>query len=657
MLECQNCGATGDSFFSANYFGEMVCELCGTQSFLQARNETQDAEDMGMDVTTVLKTLKQRVVRRKKRDVHGNFVDKSSKEPLKKAPSQKTAPKLPELLDCIIATQMVLDGMARTLVKRIGSETFPAEEYPKAVKALWFKFLQTWGVKGTKPLLRCYNEFFMYYTREEEKSMDPAVTFDLLEQWDAEWEKKNEQEEERERYEDETVQEHDKDENKVTEPAIKRGRDKYIRTNVRLDGTLNKFSIVDMVGILMLASRVLNLGLLPSDFADWVATGVIPYHNALATTCADVPEVRDSVKFISRFFQSVMKRHRASTVQIAYSANHLMYHMGLRLPPLNVSLAVHRICATMGFPGEVFRNFQWISGFMNATGDQPEPPLLLQAEVDGYPRFNLTPTKEEKDKVDGILESEVGIVAHLVVAIKMCANWHEWIYERRDREEDDKETKSDGDERKCKAPSAAAVHNSHLLPRRDLDALAQFAREVFIDPDHSGIPECLQEHIEELQRIQTTDVSMAPDSGLSEKLKQNNLYAYPAIHVDGVLAESDEAIDKRMHLLRSEEAGTASVQNADGEPKYDAFFYPVTFLTSRRSHLHSATEHVLEMLCRKIDTPIASVLMRLANLDKRMQSLVYHFERTEYHVGLLQQGHEKWKAAQKAAKGHHVVRA
>ncbi|CAI5741702.1 unnamed protein product [Peronospora destructor] len=192
MLECQNCGATGDSFFSANYFGEMVCELCGTQSFLQARNETHDAEDMGMDITTVLKTLKQRIVRRKKRDVNRNIVEKSAK----KEPSPKTKPKVPELLDCIIATQMVLDGMARTLVTRIGSDTFPAEEYPRAVKELWFKFLQTWGVKGTKPLLRCYNEFFMYYTREEEKSMDPAVTFDLLEQWDAEWEMKNEHEEE-----------------------------------------------------------------------------------------------------------------------------------------------------------------------------------------------------------------------------------------------------------------------------------------------------------------------------------------------------------------------------------------------------------------------------------------------------------------------------
>ncbi|POM68584.1 Hypothetical protein PHPALM_15238, partial [Phytophthora palmivora] len=187
MLECQNCGASGDSFFSENYFGEMVCELCGTQSFLQARNETQEAEDMGLDANAVYKTLKRRVDRRKKKE------PRPSKK--KKEKEEKEKPKLPPLLDCVIATQMVLDSMARALVKRVGSDTFPAQEYPKAVKELWFQFLKTWGVKGTKPLLRCYNEFFLYYTREEEKTMDPAVTFDLLEQWDAEWEKKRAEQE------------------------------------------------------------------------------------------------------------------------------------------------------------------------------------------------------------------------------------------------------------------------------------------------------------------------------------------------------------------------------------------------------------------------------------------------------------------------------
>uniref|UniRef100_M4B846 Uncharacterized protein n=1 Tax=Hyaloperonospora arabidopsidis (strain Emoy2) TaxID=559515 RepID=M4B846_HYAAE len=685
----------------------MVCELCGTQSSLQARNETLDVEDMGLDLPTALKTLKRRVNRKPKRPAEDK--NKTPKKRIKREEDnsegdseseefnedsekvkQRTVPTLPPLLDCVIATQMVLDAMARSLVTRIGSDTFPAEEYPKAVKTLWFAFLQTWGVKGTKPLLRCYNEFFLHFTHDEKAKFEPAVTLDLLEQWDAEWDeqrgneddelklqeekeqekqgqKEQEEKEQEKKQEEENEQQQEKKEGHATgnydekkhdtSRAGKTRRDKQVKTNVRLPGTLNKFSIVDMIGILMLASRVLNLGLLPSDFADWVATGVIPYHNSLATTCADAPDVRDSVKYVSHFFQSLMIRHRANTVQIAYSANHLMYHMGLRLPPLNAPLAAHRICAMMGFPAEVFRNFQWISGFMNVTGPLPELPLLLQAEADGYPRLNLTPSKEDRARVDGILESEVGIVAHLVVAIKMCANWHEWIYERHRDEDDGEETKSDDRRGEFKAPPAPAVHSPHLLPRRDLDAYVRFAREVFVDPEHSGIPERLEENVRKLERVDAAGELASSTCDPRKKLKQNSLYAYPAIHVDGILAETDEAIEERMKRLRSGETSSESVQSAAGEKQCDAFFYPLFFLSSYRSGLHSATEHVLEILCRKIDAPIASVLPRLAELDKRMQSLVYHFERTEFHVNLLRQGRTKWKAAQKAAKNHNVVEA
>ncbi|KAG6959279.1 hypothetical protein JG688_00010139 [Phytophthora aleatoria] len=620
MLECQNCGAVGDSFFSENYFGEMVCELCGTQSFLQARNETQEAEDMGMDITTVLKTLKRRGVRKKKRSADGTVVEEERKKRRTKNEHEKT-PKLPALLDCVIATQMVLDSMAQALIERVGTDTFPADEYPKAVKELWFKFLKTWGVKGTKPLLRCYNEFFLFYSKEEEKSMDPAATFDLLEQWDAEWEKKKEEEEGKE----EEVEEEKKNEKTEDKPR------KKVRPRRRKFDELNMFSIVDLVGILVLASRVLNLGLLPSDFAEWVATGVIPYHNSLATCCEDAPDVRDSVKFVVGFFQSLMLRHRATTVQIAYSAHHLQYHMGLRLPPLNVPLAAHRICATMGFPDEVYRNFQWITGFMNVEGEMTELPLMLQAEVDGYPRFKRTHTKKDRARVDAILESEVGIVAHLVVAIKMCANWHEWVYERSHKQ--DEETKENDEEVRYNAPPVAAVHDAHLLPRRALDSFTRFAKQVFVDPENSAIPEGLQGHIEQLERIQTTG---EPGKDHSEKLKLNDLYAYAAIHVDGVLAESDAEIEERMKRLRSREF--------DGEKKIDAFFYPV-FHSSLRTALHPAYEHVLEILCRKINVPIAQVLPILAKLDRRMKSLIYHFERTKYHVELLEAGQAKWKAA------------
>ncbi|KAI9906480.1 hypothetical protein PsorP6_016358 [Peronosclerospora sorghi] len=659
----------------------MVCELCGTQSFLEARNETQDAEDMGMDVATVSKTLKQRRERKPKRkmEAEDGAMEQTQQRSTTTGPRLKVRPTLPPLRDCVLATQMVLDAMARTLVARIGPDTFPAQAYPNVVRSLWFKFLETWGVKGTKPLLHCYNEFFLYYTREEEKeeSMDPAVTMNLLEQWNAEWERnQNERAQLQERAQDDTSgreeggEEEEEEEEEDDESddertpragdATPRRKDKYVKTNVRQPGTLNKFSMVDLIGLLMLASRVLNLGLVPSDFAEWVATGVIPYHNALATTCAHEPAVKESVKFVAQFFQAAMKRHRARTVQIAYAATHLMYHMGLRLPPLNVPLAVHRLCATMGFPNQVFRNFQWIAGYMNVTGDVPEPPLLLQAERDGCPRFS-PPTEEDKARVDGILESEVGIVAHVVVAIKMCANWHEWIYERREPVEDeedeehaDDESKRNDHKRQRTAPPAAAVHTSDRLTRRDLDAYTAFARQVLVNPDRCGVPDALHEHVDELARIEDA----MDRASRRNALKQNVVYAYPALHVDGVLAETDQAIEQRLERLRARATSSAAAQAADtSEHSSTAFFYPRLFLCAYRSGLHAATEHVLELLCRKIDAPIASVLPLLAELDKRMQSLICHFERTAFHVNVVEQGHAQWKAREQRTIAHRVVRA
>jgi len=633
MLECQNCGAQGDSFFSENYFGEMVCELCGTQSFLQARNETQDAEDMGMDFATAVQSLKKRV-KKTQRDAQGNIVETDGRKRRRKKarPSngEKQQPKLPPLVDCVVATQMVLDAMAHALVEKVGADTFPAEAFPKAVKQLWIKFLQTWGVKGTMPLLRCYNEFFLWYTPEEEEKLYPAVTVDLLEQWDTEWEKKKEQEEgvsQEDGGEETTTDEKQLEEE--TKPR-RRHKERPRLPDARKFDTLSKFSIVDLLGILMLASRVLNLGLLPSDFADWVATGVIPYHNSLATCCAHAPDVLDSVKYVAHFFHSLMKRHKATAVQIAYSAHHLQYHMGLRLPPLNAPLAVHRLCGAMGLPGEVSRNFQWIAGFMTADGDQPEPPLLLQAETNGYPRFPLKPTKKDRARVDALLQSEVGIVAHLVVAIKMCANWHEWIFDRHHRDDDERR----------KAPPVEAINKPHRLPRRDLDAFAKFARQAFVDPERFRVPERLHEHLEQLDHIGASGELETPRS--DARLKQNALYAYPAIHVNGVLAESDEEIEERMKRLRAQqEPGVAP--SADGKKELDAFFYPV-YRAGVRSALHPAYENVLELLCRRINAPIASVLPLLAELDKRMQSLIYHFQRTEYYVKLLEKGNEQWQA-------------
>lgn len=187
---------------------------------------------------------------------------------------------------------------------------------------------------------------------------------------------------------------------------------------------------------------------------------------------------------------------------------------------------------------------------MNVTGDQPEPPLLLQFEPMSRPRLSR-PTEEDKARVHEIIHSEIGIAAHLVVAVKMCANWHEWIYEKQHNEEEEEEKGDDDDdeETKRKAPPLASIHQAWAIPRRDLKAFTQFARQAFVDPDRPGVPEELEEHVSHLRNIEKTDELSTPDQG---KLKQNSIYAYPAIHVDGVLAESDEAIERRVEFLRLE---------------------------------------------------------------------------------------------------------
>ncbi|KAG7397980.1 Dynein light chain 1, axonemal [Phytophthora boehmeriae] len=300
MLECTNCGAVGDSFFSTNFSGEMVCELCGTQSFQQARNETQDVEDMGIDVMRVSQMLK-RQQPRKKRKGEGKLKPSEKRQtPTKQKPGDV------ELRDCLIATQTILDFQARTLVERVGVETFPPD-YIRVVKELWFKFMETWGTKGEVPLLRCFTEFFLP-NRLKEENCDPTITRDMLEQWDADREQKQAEQEQEERESEEKREDQSRTEETKAEDneAVK----KYEQDSIKSEGgkrrrkrrnmsqwksadyteRLDKFSIMDLLGLLMLSSRVLNLGLLPSDFANWISTGVLPFHNLLATACMDAPD-------------------------------------------------------------------------------------------------------------------------------------------------------------------------------------------------------------------------------------------------------------------------------------------------------------------------------------------------------------------------------
>lgn len=644
MLECSNCGAVGDSFFSANYFGEMVCELCGTQSFQQARNETQDAEDMVVDVLRVSATLK----RQRKRKIRQPKAKKHKREYQKPGDVQ--------LSDCLVASQMILDFQAKALMEKVGEETFPPE-YARVVKQLWFKLLEAWGTKGEIPMLRCFTEWAMRSSVEEK--LEPAMTTDLLEQWDAEREKEREEQERQERHERQREQtrrrreereekkkeESDSDESEkrqesddsdsdeaesvktesvvaesvksestktesVTGEKMKRvpGRQRGLKHNegwykiYNHCGKLDRFSILDLVGLLVLASRVLNLGLMPSNFANWIASGVLPFHNLLATCCADAPDVRESVAGVAYFFNSVFKRYNVSSARIAFHAHFLQHHLGLRLPPLNVPLAAHRLCRQLGLPGEVFRNFQWITGFFNVDGDQPELPLLLVKDALYRSTRN---TVRSRAFVEELLTSETGIIAHLAVAIRMCAGWEEWVFERSRRSEDGPEA----------VPFATALEPSRLL-RRDLGGFVDFCEQAFTQPERYGIPPTFQEHVDDLKKLHSAREMQDLDNEEVGSFKQHDVYAYPAVHVNGVLAESDRDIEQRVDSLRSQDTDDAA------EEKDPTFFYPVySFHNRRRGALHAPFENLLELLCQQVGTPISSVFISVRDLDRRIDQL------------------------------------
>ncbi|KAF1317478.1 hypothetical protein FI667_g14746, partial [Globisporangium splendens] len=646
-IECTTCGAVGESNFSKNYFGELVCELCGTQSFLQSRNETQEMDDTTLDIRKV-SSMKQSTRKKRLRikresgaaeEDDGDGTTPASRRRIAKRKRLHGA----SLLNCLRATQAVLHYQAQHAMQAGG---FPSE-YVDVVQEIWFLFLETWERKSSRPLLRCYSEFYFPRTKED-KAMDSAVTQQLLEQWDMEHAMESTQTpateaEAKENGADEVENQYDSDrevgedgvvastkktrstaadtsnnakeaESKKPAQTVKQKRLKHHSE------TLDRFTLVDLLGILVLAARVLNLGVLPCDFAYWVSTGELPFHNLLSECCSQ--ELRDAVFDVSLFFESSMKRHSPRASRIAYHAHYLQHHLDLRLPPLNVSLIAYNICANLGFPAEVFRHFQWITARFNVKGGLPEEEVLrVQDEGQG--------SEEER-----FLDSSIGIVAYLVVAVKMCANWHEWIYERELR-------------RKRHVPPYLDFE-ALRMPRRELDDFVDFCEDTLVGRDRANIPHAFESHVYDLRgkysELKRHVVSFRrgddedEDGDTAEtRLQDHPLHAYPALYTNGICDENDDEIEERVEsikrmLQRQQEASTPSGGDGgeqDGEKGEDVFFYPM-YPHDRYTAFHAAYENVLSLLCEYVDTPISTVLPVVRKIDHRMAVLCQDFA-TNFH--------------------------
>lgn len=613
MLECANCGAVGESFFSTNYFGELVCDLCGTQSFLQSRNETQDAEDMGMDMTRVATTL--RATRRRRREPG---VQRKTKRARKMATDVT-------LLDCLVATQSVLEHQVQALMQRV--DGFPPE-FPRVVRDLWFQLLETWEAKSDRPLLRCFTEFFIrrkaMHGDGEDDALDPAMTRDLLAQWDAEQSAGEggavEGEEDDEDGPD-TKREDIKVE--VAEPNLKNPNlsDK-VRT-LAYARVLRRFCIVDLLALLQLAARVLNLPLLPSDFSHWVVSGALPFHNLLDTCCD--PDARARIADVAVFFDSSLRRHKISAPKIAYHAHYLQYHLELRLPPLNASLVAYAMCDALGLPPVVFRNFQWITALLNATGALPEK-MVLQRIKD--------PVKK-RQTIDGaaLLDSGVGIAAHLVVATKLSPNWFDWIFERVDQDTTTDDSTPDTEEKRAREAFADGVDQ---LPRRYLPAFVAFCEQSVIDSQRSGVPPAFAEHVEQLADMERAAARGHDELKRGDGLRQHEVVTYPPEYEDGVITENDQDIEARLAQLKQAAAAESSVDGIGGEADgatndstgaEDAYFYPIYEGLPFYYHkdMHGVYERLLDLVCQHIDSPLSIVLRTVQDIDASIRPLFDQF--------------------------------
>lgn len=622
-IECTSCGAVGESNFSTNYFGELVCELCGTQSFLQARNETQDMEDTTMAPSRA-GTMKV-IYKRKKRKRDGE--DREDDEHRGRFGVIRMESDI-SLVDCLRATQAILDVQTRALIDKCG---FP-HEFSDAVQKIWFLLLDTWPHKSSRPLLRCFTQFLMPRNRVA-RALDPAVTRDVLEQWDndREMEKKNEDEQEAKRSDDEDKDEGDADadgeqdkeledeETEDEEPKTSKKRKKehkkkkLMRSEFkkkkplrwRQKQSLDYFSVVDLLGILVLAARLLNLGVVPNDFTHWIRRGVLPFHNLVSSCCT--PELQESIADVAYFFDLGLADNMISTAHIALRAQNLCYQLEIELPPLNASLVAFNVCQSLGFPPQVFRNFQWIAANCNSTGRYLEMPLLQK-------QINIRPNMKVKRWQH--MESSVDIVAHLAVAVRMCPNWHEWIYERTTT---------------SLTEPPYAENAVRGLPRRDLSAFVDLCEQVLEGKhEYSGLPVGFDEHVHNLRDL---DAMRASEYGHEAEIP--NLLAYPAIHENGVCVEMDEhAIESRLETIKQAsqsmktepaENGAAKEDDDDSFGDEDVYFYPF-YTAIARSCMHAAYETVLELLCGYMNTPIASVVPLIFKLDRKIERLCTFFE-------------------------------
>ncbi|RLO05702.1 hypothetical protein DYB28_014283 [Aphanomyces astaci] len=521
-LKCRTCGAAGEWNFSKNDLGESVCNLCGTQSFQQSRNETQDDDDA---FTFGARTKRIRS--------GGRREPKQSKLKRKR--------QLITLDNCLHVVQSMLHIQAQALARLVHDPELPA-----TVQSLWFHFLRMWDVSGSRPLLNVFLDF------SSAQAADSG--------YETDW-------------------------------------------NLHLKGTqdakvFSKFSYRHLLGLLYLACRVRQLGVLTSDIFFWVSTGQLPFANVLAQL---PPDLQASVDPVRGYFNAKTKPNTVCASVVAQHATYLHYHLDLKLPPFNSGLACVNLCQSFQFPPAV-----WVHH------------TQLMAE---YYRHSTAQVMDPQHLHHPYIQCEVDFIGALVAALKMTPRWNVWQYNNvrpqyNAPQADDRRTPlnplrpNDLHEPppsmvvSCFPDDGTPVLRSHLPALVDLCRQSLDAKKASVK-----LPPALEAHVQALDRLgrDTSDISATA--------ALNPVAAF-APHYDRGVPVPDPTTGR---WPCDDVAGEVGDEEGDDQ----CCFYPIYQQQLRTSGLgawHAPLEYVVDMLAKYMDVPPGVVRDAIETIDRTIST-------------------------------------
>ncbi|RHY35183.1 hypothetical protein DYB32_000328 [Aphanomyces invadans] len=537
VLQCRTCGAEGERNFSSNDLGESVCNLCGTQSFQQSRNETQDEDDAYSKGGA-----------RPKRIHRGG-----PKEPKKAKLKRKR--QLITLDNCLHVVQRMLHIQAQALAQLVHDPELPA-----TVKSLWFHFLRMWEVSASRPLL---NVFLDYSGSPEDlQQLEDSG-------YETEW-------------------------------------------NLHLKSTMDfrlfaKFTYRHLLGLLYLACRSRQLGVLTSDIFFWVTTGQVPYANLLAQLPADL---QASVYPVRGYFDTRKKQNTICASIVAENANYLHHHLDLKLPPFNHGVAALNLCRSFQFPDTVRLNH-----------------VRLMAE------YYLHATAEVVDELQmahRYVRCEIDFVGVMVAAIKMTRGWNVWQYNQSHhpiRASHPSQTPMSPTTRASRTLVTLSTHVS-TTARGESGALVTCFPDdptpilrhqipAFVDmcqrslSTKSKLPVVLESHREALDRVSRDMANVETTYGV------HPVVAF-APHYDGGRPQPTTG--------RWVQDGGSSDRvdgRTDGTEDDGTYFYPIYYHSMRNSGLaawHGPLEFVVDMLSQYVDVPPGVVRESAEQVDRTISN-------------------------------------